>query len=113
MIYKLLKKLLKAECRSQEALSEGRRDATASRESRPGQSDGNPVHLLRLPHGKRRATARQDWATILTVHVRLKRKHAYGNLILIGEPCTSCSKRKQKACEKTGMECGTVNRVHR
>ena len=42
----------------------------------PDEADGNPVHLLRHPHGKRGAAGGQD-RTESTAGGLLKRKHAH------------------------------------
>ena len=47
------------------------------------EADGNPVHLLRHPHGKRGAAGRQDRAES-TVGGILKRKHAHGYVLSQG-----------------------------
>ena len=46
----------------------------------PYEADGNPVHLLRHPHGKRGAVERQNRAES-TSGGCLKRKHAHGNVL--------------------------------
>ena len=46
----------------------------------PDEVDGNPVHLLRHPHGKRGAAGRQD-RTESTAGACLKRKHAHINVL--------------------------------
>lgn len=47
------------------------------------EADGNPVHLLRHPHGKRSAAGGQDRSES-TAGGLLKRKHAHGNVLSQG-----------------------------
>ena len=47
------------------------------------EADGNPVHLLRHPHGKRGAAGRQD-RTESTAGSLLKRKYAHGEVLSRG-----------------------------
>ena len=49
----------------------------------PDEADGNPVHLLRHPHGKRGAAGGQDRAES-TAGGLVKRKHALGNVLSQG-----------------------------
>lgn len=49
----------------------------------PDEVDGNPVHLLRHPHGKRGAAGRQD-RTESTAGSLLKRKYAHGEVLSRG-----------------------------
>lgn len=46
----------------------------------PDEVDGNPVHLLRHPHGKRAAVGGQNRAES-TAGGLLKRKHAHKNVL--------------------------------
>ena len=46
----------------------------------PDEADGNPVHLLRHPHGKRGAAGGQDRAES-TVGTCLKRKYAHRKVL--------------------------------
>ena len=56
--------------------------------------DGNPVHLLRHPHGKRGAAGRQNRAES-TAGGLLKRKHAHGKVLSQGN-CASVIENGQK-----------------
>ena len=47
------------------------------------EADGNPVHFLRYPHGKRGAAGRQD-RTEITAGGLLKRKNAHGKVLSQG-----------------------------
>ena len=49
----------------------------------PDEVDGNPVHLLRHPHGKRGAAGRQDRAES-TAGSLLKRKYAHRKVLSRG-----------------------------
>lgn len=49
----------------------------------PDEADGNPVHLLRHPHGKRGAAGRQDRAES-TAGGCLKRKYAHRKVLSRG-----------------------------
>ena len=49
----------------------------------PDEVDGNPVHLLRHPHGKRGAAGRQD-RTESAIGGLLKRKHSHGKVLSQG-----------------------------
>ena len=49
----------------------------------PDEADGNPVHLLRHPHGKRGAAGRQDRAES-TAGGLLKRKYAHRKVLSRG-----------------------------
>ena len=60
----------------------------------PDEVDGNPVHLLRHPHGKRSAAGGQD-RTESTAGGLLKRKHAHGKVLSQGN-CASVIENGQK-----------------
>ena len=60
----------------------------------PDEADGNPVHLLRHPHGKRGAAGGQDRAES-TAGACLKRKHAHRNVLSQGN-CASVIENGQK-----------------
>ena len=47
------------------------------------EANGNPVHLLRHPHGKRGAAGRQDRAES-TASSLMKRKHVHRNVLSSG-----------------------------
>ena len=49
----------------------------------PDEADGNPVHLLLHPHGKRGAAGGQDRAESTACGL-LKRKHAHRNVLTQG-----------------------------
>ena len=69
--------------------------------------DGNPVHLLRHPHGKRGAVDRQDRAES-TAGGLLKRKHAHGKL-LSQRNYASVIENGQNPAETTGMRYKNIN----
>ena len=60
----------------------------------PDEADGNPVHLLRHPHGKRGAAGRQDRAES-TAGGLLKRKYAHRKVLSQGN-CTPVIENGQK-----------------
>ena len=76
----------------------------------PDEADGNPVHLLRHPYGKRGAAGGQDRAES-TAGGLLKRKYAHGKVLSRGN-CASVIENGQKnPAETTGMRYKNVNLI--
>ena len=79
----------------------------------PDEADGNPVHLLRLPHSKRGAVGRQD-RTESTSGGLLKRKHANRKVLSMGNYASVIENGWTKnPAETIGMRFKNVNLMTR
>ena len=76
------------------------------------EADGNPVHLLRHPHGERGAAGGHDRAES-TAGGLLKRKHAHGKVLSQGNYASVIDNGQKNPAETTGMRYKNVNLVTR